>query len=237
MHSKYPEYINQRSLFRGGIAFTCMVSIIEKNIMGEKSAFKIFGKNSQKLEESMHLLWSDIFKDMKIKGMPSSYQDTLDFCYDKEKGPMNQDYFPGGDDDAAHFYTTLVDNLVEHNIPAPLKFLSPLLRNLFIVGMYKTTQIPVKQEKKIPGEVFYLFAMKMVLIAVSFKINYLPILRNPNYSFANLFSSEYQKKGISAVDHAGIGTNPDNKAYQEFKQSGSQTPWEGCPFHSPNEGH
>jgi hypothetical protein len=234
MHAMYPDYINQRSLFRAGIKFASFLTVAEKTIYGEYSQFKVLRQYSDKFEQSMHLLWSEIFSDMKIKGMPNSYQDMIDFIYDKEQGPIPHDYIPAGNPDVRHYYQTFEQNFLEKNFSGWKRIFAPLGRRFLVLSMPKTTRESVG-EQSMKGEWLFAGLLRTLLRVVSLRAIYLPSFNRVGNLLKDHYVSEYQGCPKAEVEYVGAGTSQASKRYQETKDD-LDLPWEGCPFHSDNQG-
>lgn len=236
MHANYPEYINQRSLFRAGIKFAAFLGVIERTVMGDKTRFRLLGKYSDKFEASIHLLWSEIFEDMKIKGMPPSYAEMMDFIYDEETGPIHVDYIPAGNKEVRHYFETFEANFIKQNFSGWRRVFAPLGRRLLVLTLPKTTRISVG-EASMKNEWFYSFMLKTILRVLSFRIVRLPSLNPVGQLFKDNYVAEYADKPKCPIEYVGQGTSDKATGYQQAKASGDMDlPWEGCPYHSDNDG-
>lgn len=237
MHSRYPDYINQRSLFRAGIKFASFLGVAEKTIFGEDTKFRVLRKYSDKFEKSIHLLWAEIFRDMKIKGMPDSYQDMIEFIYDKESGPIHHDFVPAGNPDVRKYYEIFEANFLQQNFSGWKRVFAAIGKRFLVLSLPKTTRLSVGEEK-MRFEPLFSSLLKGLLHFISLRAVYLPSLNPPGSAFKDHYSSEYKGCPKAEVEYVGQGTGVDNQRYQSAKASGDiQTPWEGCPYHSDNQGN
>ena len=237
MHTKYPEYINQRSLFRAGIKFASFLGVAEKTIFSEDTHFRVLGKYSDKFEQSIHLLWVEIFADMKIKGMPSSYQAMIDFIYDKDSGPIHHDYVPAGNADVRQYFETFRDNFIAQNFSGWRRIFAPIGQRFLVLSLPKTTRISVG-ENVMAFEGLFSFLLKAMIRLISLRAVYLPSLNPVGSALKDHYMSEYKACPKAAVEYVGEGTGVDNKRYTKAKLAGDiKTPWEGCPYHSDNSGN